>query len=129
MCGGDSDQSEEEGVASEGKGDEAHEIAGDIVERTKYASYIDGMEVKWVPGRCDERWTYSSRLAIKCSNPAHIGCNRSRSVTLLEGVLGSRAPEAFLGAWLREGHSQALEKHRSFRPSLAMQRVYLDSSS
>ena len=104
---------------------EDERVHGEDEKVHEYAKYILGQKVEWRPGRCDEKWTYSDRMAVKCMNRAHSSCMRSRSVTMMVGQLGPRAAEAFLGAWLLAGKTLTEGEHGTLRPSIAQMREYL----
>lgn len=87
---------------------------------------IEGMPAQPVPGRSDERWNYFDRLRVRCRNPAHMACYKTRSTALEQDAFGPRAAEYFLGAWQLESHRPE-EEHKRFRPSRAMVRAYADA--
>jgi len=88
-------------------------------------SDIFGQRVSFLPGRNTATHVYSSRIGVKCSNPLHVGCSKSRSVTLLRDTLGPRCAEAYLGAWLQVAEDVSAAEHAKKRPSLAEQEAYL----
>ena len=136
VAGGDTDD-EASQVGRPETGDDAEEqderpdidVSGDLGALAAVRpTHILGMEVQIVRGRKDHRWSYADRLHITCRNKAHIGCHRSRSIVLNCHLLGERAAEAYLGAWLLASDCTA-ESHKAMRPSIAEQRDYLANHS
>lgn len=135
--GGDSDEGPPPGEPSplspaDGASDD--EIAGESPEEPAHPPppvaaqqrprEILGQTVTYVRGRADARWLYHDRLSVKCNNPDHIQCKRSRSMELDRDVFGERAAEAFLGAWLLKSHlSQS--RHKKWAPTRAEMREFL----
>lgn len=106
-------------------GDDAVASAGDLPPQPWPLS-IEGQTVTRVKGRVDAHWSYHDRLSVRCSNPLHPNCTRSRSTEMDRQVLGHRAAEAFLGVWLSRSNVPAQE-HRKFKPSRDEMRAYLAS--
>lgn len=86
---------------------------------------IGGMVVRFVPGRRTTTHTYSDRVNIRCSNPAHIGCGKSRSLALMRDRFGSRCAEAFLGAWLQKADSMTGREHAKYTPRISDMEAYI----
>lgn len=86
---------------------------------------IGGMVVRFVPGRRTASHTYSDRINIRCSNAAHIGCGKSRSLALMQDRLGPRCAEAFLGAWLLQADTMAGGHHAKYTPRVADMEAYI----
>lgn len=79
---------------------------------------ILGQRVIRIQGRCDLQWSYNARIAVRCRNPAHTKCIKTRSRALGRDQYGPRAAEYFLGAWLlRSDLSEA--EHKAYVPSPA----------
>lgn len=102
--------------------DEAEVVAGAIVPGVgpvapPIPDFIMGVPVTRVQAKHDSGWSYFARLRVACPNPAHPGCNKSRSLELLRDVAGPRAAEWYLGAWLSKQHLPHVE-HKAYRPTL-----------
>lgn len=89
---------------------------------------IQGMRVAFVAGRASASHTYADRVTVRCSNPAHQGCSKSRSLKLLESRFGVRAAELFLGAWLMKAESLDAQAHAKYTPKVADMEAYRASN-
>lgn len=87
---------------------------------------ISGQRVTRVSGRHDGTWSYNDRISVRCCNPRHPTCSKSRSLTLDRDVFGPRAAEYFLGAWLSASDLPEAA-HKRFVPSRAEVRSYMES--
>lgn len=96
-------------------------LAGDV----EHPPFILGARVSVVRARASTTHTYHERLTVKCTNPAHPRCSRSRSCALLRDQLGPRCAEAFLGAWLQKAPGMSGHEHTRHAPSLDEMRAYL----
>lgn len=88
-------------------------------------SSILGVKVSFVPGRQTVTHTYADRLSVRCSNPAHARCMKSRSTELLRARLGARCAESFLGAWLAKAYTMGDREHGKYMPTVADMQHYL----
>lgn len=88
---------------------------------------ILGAKVTCIPGRRTATQTYSDRLTVRCTNPAHGQCSKSRSLALMRNQFGQRCAEAFLGAWLARAEDMPAAQHMSHAPNVAAMRAYLDA--
>lgn len=104
----------------------AEDAPGEGVAADAVPDQILGQAVVVVQGRHDARWSYSDRLTIRCRNPDHGRCTKSRSLALDRDVFGPRAAEGYLGAWLLRSDLPAAE-HSKHKPSRADIRAYLDT--
>lgn len=86
---------------------------------------ILGSVVRFVPGRATATHTYADRLSVKCTNPLHINCSKSRSLAMMKDRLGVRCAEAFLGAWLKKADDLSWHNHAKFNPKLVDMEAYL----
>ena len=103
------------------------EMAGDEpVAEIVWPEFIMGAKVTVVKGRHVGGYNYYDRLSVPCTNPAHVGCARSRSTALFAGEFGPRAAEFWLGAWL-QGADRPMADHRRFEPRRAEITAYRDS--
>lgn len=95
-------------------------LAGD------WPSRLEGMPLRKIAGRkgSDSKHTYAGRLSIKCPNPDHVNCSKSRSVQLCVEQLGPQAPLVFLGAWAERFDLPADQHGAKFNPTLAEMRDY-----
>lgn len=107
------------GAASDTEGAAAMVPAGAVVAGAAPAGvpdFILGVKVSFVGGRHTATHTYANRLSVRCSNPTHHGCQKSRSIALLRDQLGPRSAESFLGAWLAKADSMEKEQHAKYTP-------------
>lgn len=88
---------------------------------------IGGMHVAFIPGRRTATHTYADRLSLRCANPAHGRCAKSRSMALLQDRWGARSAEIFLGAWQARAHNMSPRDHARHMPSAAEMQAYLDA--
>lgn len=86
---------------------------------------ILGSSVLFVAGRISDTHTYHDRLTIRCTNPAHAKCAKSRSLVLMKKKYGVRCAEAFLGAWLMKAESMDGKAHGKFAPTVSDMDEYL----
>lgn len=103
------------------------EVAGDEGEAPLppvWPPTILGQSVSFIQGRHDTKWQYRNRISVKCRNPTHEKCAKSRSLELDTGVHGPRAAEGFLGAWLLRDNLPKKE-HSRFMPSREEVRAFL----
>lgn len=131
---GDSDSMSAGEVADQTPADDGESVAGDGVaggqaaasslDAAVYPGHIAGQVVTRVRGRSDNKWKYSDRLSIKCSNAAHGRCTKSRSCELDFSEFGANGVVGFLGAWLAKSHLPA-RAHRAYTPSRDEIREYL----
>ena len=84
---------------------------------------ILGQRVMRVKGRHGGGWTYHDRISVRCRNPAHPNCTKSRSLAIDRSVHGPRAAGFFLGAWLTASEMPE-GQHRGFAPSVAEVRAF-----
>lgn len=86
---------------------------------------ILGAKVTHILGRRTRTHTYSDRLTVKCTNPAHLKCSKSRSLAMLRDKYGQRCAEVFLGAWLARADDMTSAEHLRHTPDEAAMRAYL----
>ena len=84
---------------------------------------IEGMPVRVISARQDLMHSYHDRMWVRCCNPLHVRCNRSRSIQLQVGTYGPRAAEFYLGAWLSAAHRGDID-HAKWQPSASDIREY-----
>ena len=87
---------------------------------------IEGMPVRVVAGRHHGGYNYHDRISVRCRNPAHANCSRSRSTALQIGTYGPRAAEFYLEAWLLSSDTVSAEQRKS-HPRAADIHAYADS--
>lgn len=123
--GGTASNSGGGGVAAGEAVDVADDLFGDEAREVHmHPTVIEGVPVTLVRGRYDAQWSYFDRLSVKCTNPKHIGCTKSRSTNLQVEVFGPRAAEIFLGVWVRASSTMAASTHRRYQPPVAAMRAY-----
>jgi len=94
------------------------------VADAKWPTHLCGQALSIVRGRSDETWHYHGRLSVRCSNAAHVGCTKSRSIELCTAELGPQAPLLFLGAWLAKSHDMPVAAHKAFKPTMADMKAF-----
>lgn len=108
--------------------DDNEEVAGDegggVLAKPSRPVSILGQTVTYVKGRSDSKWSYNERISVKCRNPDHGQCKKSRSLVLDLEVFGPRAAEGFLGAWLLQD-GLAKQEHGKYLPSRSEIRAFL----
>ena len=88
-----------------------------------------GQTVTYEPSRERDGFNeggYEARIRVRCPNPAHWGCGKSRSLHLMTQRLGPRAAEAFLGAWILRAFDLNQDEHRRPPTLQEMQRYLQD---
>ena len=108
-------------VREDAEGEES--AAGEEAPVTEFVAELLGAEAKHVAGRLERGHSYSDRLSVRCTNPFHPTCGRSRSKTLHLAELGPHAAQWFLGAWLEKAHLPEA-RHRGFTPTLSDARAF-----
>ena len=69
--------------------------------------------------------TGAAGLRVKC--PLRANCRRYRSLKQDVAHFGPRAPQYFLGCWLRKCHGLTVEQHRGRSPPRAEIKTYVES--
>ena len=66
---------------------------------------------------------------VACNNPAHraFGCKKYRSLQRDVAIFGPTAPEKYLACWHSKSYSMGHAEHKTFRPSVAEIRAWLDA--
>lgn len=82
---------------------------------------IGGMLACVVQGRYEGGYSYHRRLKLRCRNPRHENCSKTRSTKLLVEELGPRAAVLFLTAWQAASHLPE-KAHKAYTPSMAEMR-------
>lgn len=86
---------------------------------------IMGGQVTFIPGRSTRTHTYCDRLGVKCINPAHGRCSKTRSMGLLTSRFGARAAEVYLGTWLSKAHDVDAQAHGKYTPTTEEMASYM----
>lgn len=97
--------------------------SGESVAAEDLPRAVLGQPLRPVRGRCDMNWSYNDRVMVRCNNPAHEGCLKTRSVELCSTQFGRMAPVFFLGAWLKRS-DMSLAEHKKYKPSIAEMRAF-----
>jgi len=84
-----------------------------------FSPEIQGMRVVFVPGRSSATHRYADRLSVRCCNPAHQRCNKSRSLALLRDRFGPQSAERYLGAWMAKAFGMDASGHCKYQPKVA----------
>ena len=66
----------------------------------EWPTHLDGVRLTVESENVDPAHHYHARLKIRCNNPEHLLCTKSRSTALQTEVFGINAPLYYLGAWL-----------------------------
>eukprot|EP00927_Polykrikos_kofoidii_P077883 TRINITY_DN74779_c0_g1_i1.p1 TRINITY_DN74779_c0_g1~~TRINITY_DN74779_c0_g1_i1.p1 ORF type:complete len:377 (+),score=74.07 TRINITY_DN74779_c0_g1_i1:167-1297(+) len=93
----------------------------------KFPREICGRHVKRIKGRQGGGWSYFDGASIKCNNPAHEQCQKSRSLALDMDIFGPRSAEHFLACWLSRSSDMPQSDHKQYAPSRDEVRKYIDS--
>ena len=68
--------------------------------------------------------TTTAYVAVRCNNPLHESCAKSRSLHLRRDALGPRAAEAFLSVWLLASDIEE-PLHKKHMPTVEEMRAFL----
>lgn len=87
---------------------------------------ICGMHVRRIKGRAGGGWTYHNRIGIKCNNPCHMDCGKTRSLAIDLDIFGPRSAEHFLACWLaKSDHAWIEGDHNKWAPSRDEVRLFI----
>lgn len=85
-----------------------------------------GQKIIRMKGRHDQAWSYEDRLSVKCSDPLHGRCSKSRSLAMDADKFGPLAAVYYLGPWLKRSRDLGQRDHRGFVPSRADVQAFID---
>ena len=68
-------------------------------------------------------------LRVKCTNSAHLGCNKFRQQDLWVGTFGPQAAALFIETWLSRALVMSAAEHKKWRPSISDVRAYIASKA
>lgn len=125
-AGHDAPQRAEVGSDDDIVGDLGHPSETVLSPSGTWPPALLGQALRPVKGRKGGQWSYHSRLAVECPNPAHHKCTKSRSTALDVSDFGPLAPVYYLGAWLQRSDMPA-EEHKKHTPTRAEMRAFAAS--
>ena len=94
----------------------------------EWPTHLDGVRLTVESENVDPAHHYHARLKIRCNNPEHLLCTKSRSTALQTEVFGINAPLYYLGAWLAASDMREAD-HKRHKPTVAAIRAYIASKS
>ena len=92
----------------------------------EWPANLDGARLTVEAEHIDPAHHYYARLKVRCANPEHLNCTKSRSTNLQTEVFGSKAALYYLGAWLAASDMSEAD-HKGHRPTVAETRSYMAS--
>ena len=98
----------------------------DDILAPEWPAYLDGVRLTVEEENIDPHYHYFCRLKVRCSNPEHLNCTKSRSTKLQTEVFGSKAALHYLGAWLAASDMPEAD-HKGHKPTVAQIREYIAS--
>ena len=107
------DAPEQQPVGGEGENQEASGLP------PGFAREIQGMRVGFVAGRATASHTYADRAIVRCCNPEHQRCGKSRSLALQRDRFGLRSAEFYLAAWMSKAYEMDANNHSKYQPKVA----------
>ena len=93
----------------------------------EWPAYLDGARLTVEAENLDPTHHYFARLKVRCNNPEHLNCGKSRSTNMQCEVFGSKAALYYLGAWLAKSNMPESD-HKKCRPTVADIRSYIAAS-